>query len=74
MPDQQTFPLTVERDDAITAAGACVVGARHYRKQAKLRANSGPSNKSHRAWLRGVADEMEAAGRRMQAAADDAIR
>jgi hypothetical protein len=74
MPDQQTFPVTVERDDAIMAAGACVVGARHYRMQARLRRNAGPHNASHRAWLRMVADEMEAVGNRMQAVADEAVR
>jgi hypothetical protein len=77
MPDQSQcdlIPVTITRIDAINAAGGCVIAAHHYRKQAKLRRNSGPANRSHRAWLRMVADEMEETGRRLQAVADGALR
>jgi hypothetical protein len=79
MPDQSLapadrIPVAIPRYDAINAAGACCIAANHYRRQAKLRSNSGPTNASHRAWLRLMADEAEQAGRVLQAAADAAVR
>lgn len=66
-------PLTVERDDVITAAGACALAAHATRRQVGLRRNAGPGNASHRAWLRDLADSYEATGRRLQRAADEAV-
>jgi hypothetical protein len=65
-------PVTIERSDAIDAAGALLMMARDYRRQAKSRANGGARNASHRAWLRGAADVYDAAAKRVQRAADDA--
>jgi hypothetical protein len=73
-PDRDTRPVTIERSDAITAAGGCTQAARRYRLDAKLRGNGGPRNASHRRWLRAMADEMDATAQRLQRVADEAVR
>jgi hypothetical protein len=73
-PDRDTTPVTIERSDAIDAAGALVQMAREYRKQARSRRNGGPHNATHRASLRSWADEAEEAARRVQRVADEALR
>jgi hypothetical protein len=64
--------VTIERSDAIDAAGALLMMARDYRRQARSRRNGGERNARHRAWLRGAADVYDAAAKRVQRAADDA--
>jgi hypothetical protein len=65
-------PVTIERSDAIDAAGALLMMARDYRRQAKARANGGPDMATYRRGLRAQADVFEAAARRVQSAADAA--
>jgi hypothetical protein len=65
-----TTPITVERSDAIDAAGALVALARDLRRQAKSRRNAGAHLADHRAHLRRTADVYDAAAYRMQDAAD----
>lgn len=67
-----TLAITVERSDAIDAAGALKLMARDYRRQAKSRANGGPALAHYRAGLRSQADVFEAAAARIQRAADEA--
>jgi hypothetical protein len=65
--------VTIERSDAIDAAGALLLMARDYRRQAASRRNAGPNLKPYRAGLRHTADVYEAAAARVQAAADAAL-
>jgi hypothetical protein len=65
-------PVTIERSDAIDAAGALLLMARENRQAAKLRQNAGPANAHHRKWLRDNADVYEAAARRVQSICDAA--
>jgi hypothetical protein len=73
-PEADTTPITVERSDTIDAAAALAFMARGYRQQATLRRNAGPNMKQHRQWLRSTANVFDAAARRMQTAADEAMR
>jgi hypothetical protein len=57
----------------LDAAAALALMARESRRASKLRHNGGPTNAAHRRWLRETADVYDAAARRMQAAADDAL-
>jgi hypothetical protein len=65
-------PVTIERSDAIDAAGALLMMARDYRRQSKSRTNAGADLASYRRGLRAQADVFEAAARRVQSAADAA--
>jgi hypothetical protein len=65
--------VSVERSDVLDAAAALALMARENRRAAKLRRNAGSSAASHRRWLRETADVYDAAARRMQTAADNAL-
>jgi hypothetical protein len=71
-PEADTTPTTVERSDAMDAAGALLLMARKYRKDASSRRNAGANLAGYRASLRGSAKVYEAAARRVQRAADAA--
>jgi hypothetical protein len=66
---------TVEilRTDAIDAAGALVIAARHWRRMARSKRYAGASNAGARAGFREMAELSEAAAKRVQRAADDAV-
>jgi len=72
--DADVSDVAVERSDVIDAAAGLLLMADTNRKAAKLRANGGPRNAHHRAWLRSNADVYEAAAWRMQRAADNASK
>lgn len=72
-PDADRRPVEIERSDAIDAAAGLLALADKLRREAKLRRNSGDHNGAHRAWLRNSADVYEAASRRVQRVADEAI-
>lgn len=71
--DRDHRPVTIERSDAIDAAGALILTATDLRKQAKRRSNGGPRLASHRAWLRTWADQCDEAAARIQRVADEAM-
>ena len=54
--------ITISRNDAINAEGACLAAAHKSRTEAKSRRNGGSSDgdRAHRQWLRDCADEYEA--------------
>jgi hypothetical protein len=72
-PDADRTLVEIERSDVIDAAAGLLALADKLRREAKLRRNAGPSGGPHRAWLRNGADVYEAAARRVQRAADEAI-
>jgi hypothetical protein len=72
-PEADTSLVTVERSDVIDAAGALLVLASKARRDARSRRNAGAHLAPVRASLRASAEVYEAAARRMQAAADEAL-
>jgi hypothetical protein len=73
--DADTRLVSIERSDAIDAAAGLLALADKYRKQARARRNAGsrPGSVAYRAWCRSNAETYEAAARRVQRAADEAI-
>lgn len=66
-------PVTIERSDAIDAAGALLLLARHARRDAASRRWQGPRFAAYRAGQRHAAEVYEAAAKRVQRAADEAF-
>lgn len=64
--------VTISREAAIDAEAGCIQYAIKLRKEAKLRRNSGPNLKQHRAWLRSMADAQDRAARELRQAIDNA--
>lgn len=69
-----TITVEVNRDDVITAAGACAIAAAATLRQTKLRRNAGPDRATEREWLRTQAAEYREVGRRLQDIADNGWR
>jgi hypothetical protein len=65
--------VTISREAAIDAEAGCIQYAIKLRKEAMSRRNSGAHMKTHRAWLRSMADAQDAAARELRKAIDDAI-
>lgn len=64
-------PITIERSDAIDAAGGLLLLAEKYRRDARSRRYAGPHNAAQRRGLREAADVYAAAASRVQRAADN---
>lgn len=63
-------PVTIERSDALDAAGALLRLAEATRREAKSRRNAGDKNASWRHSLRASADVYDAAAKRVQRATE----
>lgn len=64
--------VVIPRDTAIDAEAGCIHYAIKLRKEVKLRRNGGPAMKSHRAWLRLMADAQDRAAAELRKAIDNA--
>jgi hypothetical protein len=72
-PEADVSPVSIERSDAIDAAAGLLLLARHARRDAASRRSAGPNMAPYRAGQRAAADVYEAAARRVQRAADEAL-